>query len=53
VDNEFAELYDMFGRMMGHLSDTRAQEGEAQGEEGAEAEGLPELEDTRDEPAAK
>jgi hypothetical protein len=26
VDNEFAELYEMFNRLMGHLSDTRVSE---------------------------
>lgn len=28
TDNEFAELYDMFDRLMGHLSDTRIPESE-------------------------
>jgi len=28
VDNEFTELYEMFSRMMGHLSDTRTHEGQ-------------------------
>jgi len=32
VDNEFAELYAMFNRMMNHLSDTRVPEGLAGGE---------------------
>jgi hypothetical protein len=26
VDNEFTELYEMFGRLLGHLSDTRVGE---------------------------
>jgi hypothetical protein len=33
VDNEFAELYEMFGRMMGHLSDTRTQDGQPPADE--------------------
>lgn len=41
VDNEMADLFDMFNRLMGHLSDTRMREalgeGPGEGEPGAEA----------------
>ena len=37
-DNEFADLYDMFNRLLGHLSDTRVGEGPpAETEEAAQA----------------